>query len=254
MAKAFLYGTVDTPLNFKVVGGTASPDHPRENTIWIHTDTEITGWVFSAWEPAGEQGLVWITTGTHSAIAFNALKKNDLQVYPVCAKQYVDGAFVDVNMACYLGGKWTANRLPLLIEGVDNPQITGGWTRSPADGKIIHYGTYNPSAEIFYYEPCNTKNKVDVSQYKYLVIEAAVNEATETRPVRFCLDSKPATTPLSNSPGKNLGAYVDVSAPATRKQYLVPIGDISGECYITVYAVGTNSVTGCVVIYSVWLE
>lgn len=34
-------------LNFKVVGGTSAPVNPRENTIWVNTESEITGWEFS---------------------------------------------------------------------------------------------------------------------------------------------------------------------------------------------------------------
>ena len=38
-------------LNFKVVGGTTQPSNPKENTIWVETDTKIAGWNFSATEP-----------------------------------------------------------------------------------------------------------------------------------------------------------------------------------------------------------
>ena len=38
------------PLNFKVVGGT-KPSNPKENTIWVNTDAEITGWQFASDDP-----------------------------------------------------------------------------------------------------------------------------------------------------------------------------------------------------------
>ena len=38
-------------LNFKVVGGTTQPTNPKENTIWVNTNTDITSWVFSAGQP-----------------------------------------------------------------------------------------------------------------------------------------------------------------------------------------------------------
>ena len=38
-------------LNFKVVGGTTEPVSPKENTIWVNTDTEITDWAFSNKNP-----------------------------------------------------------------------------------------------------------------------------------------------------------------------------------------------------------
>lgn len=38
-------------LNFDIVGGTSQPANPKGNTIWVNTDTAITGWEFSANEP-----------------------------------------------------------------------------------------------------------------------------------------------------------------------------------------------------------
>lgn len=43
-------------LNFKVVGGTTQPASPKENTIWVNTDTEITSWDFSVTEPLRRSG------------------------------------------------------------------------------------------------------------------------------------------------------------------------------------------------------
>ena len=49
---------VGTGLNFEIVGGTAEPSTPEENTIWVNTNTNITGWEFSADEPySGELEL-----------------------------------------------------------------------------------------------------------------------------------------------------------------------------------------------------
>jgi hypothetical protein len=44
-------GAGGSSLNFTVVGGTTEPANPKENTIWVNTDQEITGWCFSAKEP-----------------------------------------------------------------------------------------------------------------------------------------------------------------------------------------------------------
>lgn len=94
-------------LNFSVVGGTSQPVNPKENTIWVNTETEISGWVFSATEPESPlDGMVWILTGTSSKVEFNVLKKNYVQVYPISAKQYVSGAWVDVTAKSYQGSEW----------------------------------------------------------------------------------------------------------------------------------------------------
>lgn len=81
---------------------------PKENTIGIITTTQITSWIFSATEPeTPANGIVWIYTGMGSPIEFNALKKNGVQVYPISAKQYVNGAWVDVTAMSYQNGEWT---------------------------------------------------------------------------------------------------------------------------------------------------
>lgn len=63
-------------LNFKVVGGTSAPSSPIENTIWINTSAEITGWRFCAKDPfefkiASNAGDI---VGTAGGITFK--KKN----------------------------------------------------------------------------------------------------------------------------------------------------------------------------------
>lgn len=219
-------------LGFEVVGGTSAPSNPKENTIWVYTDTEITGWQFASddpnlldfnawangigvqsgtktvsgnaitltsnasgdcytahsadslalipcapgktyvieWEWTGDPGLVfyfpsgnipgcknvnsslgrfefttgvnenlftfrigvqaanatatysniritekersfapgavWITTGISSEVTFNALKKNNITVYPMSVKQYVDGAWAVKNAQVYQSGTW----------------------------------------------------------------------------------------------------------------------------------------------------
>ena len=44
------FGGGNNPLNFKVVGN-PQPESPKENTIWVNTDTEITGWQFASDDP-----------------------------------------------------------------------------------------------------------------------------------------------------------------------------------------------------------
>ena len=82
-------------------------DSPKVNTIGIITTTTMTSWVFSATEPAEtEVGMVWISVGTSSDSAFNALKKNDLHVYPQSTKQMVFGEFADVDAMFFNGETW----------------------------------------------------------------------------------------------------------------------------------------------------
>jgi hypothetical protein len=81
---------------------------PKENTIGIITTTPITSWIFSATEPAEPvEGMAWIATGTSSTVEFGALKKNGIRVYPISAKQYVNGKWGAVNAYIYQGGVWS---------------------------------------------------------------------------------------------------------------------------------------------------
>lgn len=93
-------------LNFQVIGGTTAPSNPKENMIWVNTSTKITSYIFSATQPTGSAGMVWISTGTYSTVEFNALKKNGIQVYPISAKQYVGGVWAPRNAEIYHAGEW----------------------------------------------------------------------------------------------------------------------------------------------------
>ena len=99
-------------MNFRVIGGTSQPSSPKENDIWVNTSTAITSWVFSSTQPSNPtNGMVWFSTGTSSTVAFNALKENEIQLYPVLAKQYVSGAWNDVAAKSYRDGAFVAWRI-----------------------------------------------------------------------------------------------------------------------------------------------
>lgn len=109
MGTAFLHGNGGgggNALAFRVLGGTSAPSSPKENDIWVNTSTAITSYVFSATQPTGSSGMVWISVGTSSTVEFNALKKNGIQVYPIAAKQYVSGKWTDKTAKIYQGGAW----------------------------------------------------------------------------------------------------------------------------------------------------
>lgn len=94
-------------LNFKVVGGTVQPASPSENMIWVNTSVAITSWVFSTTAPTSPAaGMVWFSTGPISSVAFNAVKKNGIWVYPTGCQQYISGAWVAKTAKTYQSGAW----------------------------------------------------------------------------------------------------------------------------------------------------
>ena len=128
MAKGFKHGSGGSnPLNFKVICN-PKPENARENTIWVDTD-RINNYYFSATQPENmEEYDVWFPIGTSSPVGFNAVKKNGIQVYPISAKQYVNGAWVDKTAKSWQGGKWVDWWSGVLYEsGNEWRAITGGW-------------------------------------------------------------------------------------------------------------------------------
>ena len=124
-----------TQLNFTVVGGTTQPSSPTTNTIWVNTSTSITSWVFSSTQPTSPtSGMVWFQTSTSAATAFNALKTNNITVYPSACKQYVSGAWVGKTAKTYQSSAWKDWTVYIIKNG-DCTNITGGWTAT-------HSGAY----------------------------------------------------------------------------------------------------------------
>jgi hypothetical protein len=167
-----------TALNFKVLAyateAALQAATPVENTIGIITETPITSWIFSAEEPSpAAAGMVWITIGTSSPAEFNALKKNGIQVYPISATQYVGGAWVDKTAKSYQGGVWVNWIRYLLSNDNLHKEVTGGWELSEGytfekqpDGTF--YLARSSSAT---YDPINTKNKIDVTNYTKAIMK-----------------------------------------------------------------------------------
>lgn len=166
MAKGFKAGGGGgAPLNFKVVGGATAPSNPKENTIWVNTDVDITSWLFSATEPSpAESGMVWIASGTSSTRAFNALKKNGIYIYPILARQYIGGAWVIKTAKIYQSGAWRDWFDGVIFRnGAKNDHITGGWN-GYTSGTVL---TLDKS------HSASTKNYIDLTGFKRLYVTFA---------------------------------------------------------------------------------
>ena len=170
-------------LNFKVVQYATTPTGTAaENTIGVVTDTAITGWVMSAEQPVGVEGMVWILLGTSSTAAFNADKKNVLNVYPLLASQYVGGEWITVPAVSYLDGAWVEWLMYLYKEGDECTTVTGGWEEAYASGPYYNKkGTFvkndtnititaSTTRSVIF---AKTVNKIDVSDMKTLTIKVS---------------------------------------------------------------------------------
>ena len=116
-------------LNFDVVGGTTQPTNPTENMIWVNTDTDITSYTFSETQPSdATEGMVWMAVGIGSPAPFCAIENNPIMLYPLNAKQYINGVWTDRITKIYQNDNWSELIIYLFYYGDKKEGITGGWT------------------------------------------------------------------------------------------------------------------------------
>lgn len=95
-------------LNYEVVGGTAPPTNfKKENTLWVDTDVEIAGHAFEYNAPNYlTPNDIWIQTDIDRAsIGFNAIKKNELMVYPYKLHRWNGSSWQILGGILYQNGK-----------------------------------------------------------------------------------------------------------------------------------------------------
>lgn len=175
-------------LNFAVVGGLTQPASPKENTIWVKTETKIPSWVFSPTEPTNpEGGTVFFKTDLTSSVGFNALRKNEIAVLPTSAMQYIGSQWKNVEAYAYISGTWVQfswSRVYLYNRGDSCNAITGGW-RSDNGSSWLATGTYNINDNGNIYLKGNksglwvhTINAVDITAFKTLNAEISYAKGT----------------------------------------------------------------------------
>lgn len=232
-------------LNFKVVGGAAAPSNPKENTIWINTETDITGWEFSATEPTCTDGMVWITIGTASTVAFNALKKNGITVYPLTAKQYVSGAWVDKTAMIYQNGAWAELWNGVLYDyGNQYKYITGGWVGSQTvSSNTTSGGKLTVNEDNLSFTNVNggsfgvvTANAMDLTRFSTLHTITSGSARVRVAP-EFPTAESNMVIIGGNISGTNTESAIDISA-------------VTGAYKI---AIGNRAAEGTVKVYRVWL-
>lgn len=223
------------PLNFKVVGGTAAPSNPKENTIWVDTSTAVSEWVYSDHQPdASINGRVWIKSGSGGDPNFDALKgKNWIFLYPRFTKQVVNGVWVDKTAKVYLSGAWKDLWDGTLYDsGNQYDSFTGGWLASSDDtvnyvafqsDKIQFFNTGGTTMPVAIY----TKKKIDVSNFNTLQIEWNLSRDKD---VKFGLTNSNTT---GNAP--SFTASTTVTGTGSKVSTL-DISSATGEFYVSVTA------------------
>ena len=223
-------------LNFKVIGGTVRPVSPKENTIWVNTDIDISGWIFSAIQPVPKDGLVWILTGDTSPVRFNAVRKNTIMVYAYSVKQYVGGEWV--KKSAYIWDReWVLITGDLLIYNsgtayVDLNRVNAIYKEKEIAVTIPKGG----NASIY------TKDTIDITNYKKVSVTYSGLSGGSTGKnayIRlYTTDTSGNTTATTVETNESSGTVtMDVTSLVGQHRIMVyarnSSGSVAGKCSIS---------------------
>ncbi len=219
-------------LNFTVVGGTTQPSSPAANTIWVNTSTSITSWVFSATQPTSpSNGMVWIKTGTSCDVTFNALKTNNITVYPLECKQYVSNAWVDKVAKTYQSSAWHDWWSgQLFINGNQYTNMTGGWVVYPltANAPLIEINNSVILCKGKCYDTAATVNKIDITAFNTLTV------VLETKPPDGELTFGVSSSEMSWNPTWDAKLWVSFYGNE-QTTFTLDVSGVSGYCYVGIH-------------------
>ena len=246
-------------LNFRVIGGIAEPKNPKENTILVITEQDITSWLFSANEPSEPtEGMLWLKTGLTSTIAFNALKKNGIQIYVTAYYQWSGSEWVKRSAKIYQNKAWVDTFTYIYNYGETFDLLTGGFKEIKTGG-----GTWSASSNVensIYLEvtcPSNhaayigrpTVNKIDLTNVNkiYAVGKCTSSEYDDHSYGLMVVDSQTLDTT------KAAKIWTDQSASDFEKS--LDVSSLSGSYYVIPYARSSYySIPTIVEFYQIWYE
>lgn len=247
MAKGFKHGGGANPLNFTVKAYPSEVElnnaTAAENTIGVVTTNPITGWYFAYAQPENMvEGEVWITTGVSSSVEFNALKTNNVMVYPLVAKQMVSGTLKDVTAKSYQNGEWVGWAMFLYKDGDEYTVITGGWV---CEGKKEENGSvsYTQACEIVRNETnlyvvnnhispnsCIVRTKLPVNLSGYSTLR--VDGEFKTTSINSKCYALAVWEAIGTYSWDYIAAQTQIPTQSTVNSIEVDIRSLSGEYYI----------------------
>jgi hypothetical protein len=183
-------------------------------------------------------------------VAFNALKKNGIQVYLISAKQYVDGAWSPKAASIFQNGEWiqfSYERFYLFKSGEGALAELKTYKESKSTVKVgvdsieIDYS----DDEEYYVVTVLTANKIPISEYTSLSIEYTSSKRIYSNYAQFGVTSTEIT---NKDPSITWVAKTNITASSTRKILTVDLTNVSSDLYVVLNFGGQMSV------YNMWLE
>lgn len=244
----------ESSLNVNLYGGLEAPATPAENTIWLKTDKEITGYVFRHTKPdVVDDGIVWLNLSDGGAIELDLAEDGKIIIKIGQCYQFASGEGVQLEAYMYQGGQWTQFSSTwdgYFLNGLNQYEdITGGWSADGytyTDGYGLHEGTIdsetgnievslpssvsgNPIAMVI-----GTQQAVDLTNVSILNID--VESAGEGNTVVFAITNSMS---LGVS-GSIIESVSLVNASGTTKT--IDTTSLEGRYYLVLYAArGTST-------------
>ena len=248
----FVGGSGGTGLNFAVVGSLTEPTSPAENTIWVKTETKITGYCFDNVQPEGTEGLVWIYTASSAEVRFNVLKENAIYLRPIRARQYADGEWGVVTARIWQEGEWREWwNGTLYSAGDEYAGITGGWIAEAvprttggdsskrtvtSDSTGLKVAAATSKGGIL-----RTTNKIDLSGKTSLIFEGTLYNPTSAGTEFWC--SLCLWSEIGDNFQENVAAALHGAYGSTEGQQVLDISGVpDGEYYVGFALFGSATV------------
>lgn len=231
-------------LNFEIIGGTTQPSYPENNTIWINTSTPVTGWQFGIEQPSGESGKVWICVGEHNICKFNALLENCIYIYPVFAKQYVNGTWVSVESLIYQSGEWkdwVSEKCIFNASQLNTSTASGMFTRPFSDQPRAseESGLIRLTNSGSHRVPFFIKDSYDLTNVSRIVIRGYSNYSDATVGISLNTNYQSGTYNPNYAVSKSFTSYGDF---VDEKSVVLEVDDYAGNYYIAFAVDGLESI------------
>lgn len=222
-------------LNFKIVGGTAQPASPKENTIWINTDLEITGWAFDTESPNYlSTGGIWLKTAQNGNAKMNIVKKNTIFVSFLYAFQWNGTAFVSKKAKLYANGKWVEMGAIFYADGV---QVVPWEVKRKSNGEAIfgntHISLRATSNALDMGVTIGTVNPVNFNDIDSIVFNATTISRTAEAPftTTFVIADDLAYRRPNIAEFNNI-ARLNVTTANTKENFVIDTRNITGNHFI----------------------
>lgn len=227
-----------------VVGGTTRPASPKNNTIWVDTDTQITGWEVGYNRPSSPQeGNVFIFTNGAASVAdmevsgvSGRAKNQTVKVTPAYAYQYISGEWVNKTAKLYVNNGWLDTMTILYDRGAYGATFAKGWSSGEQSGYVSITARTSPVTSI-------SNGSADMTGIKTVNLEWSCS-GTDSQDRHARIDILDATT-LSvlrsvESEVKSSGTRVsslDVSSFSNTVKFRLYVGNGGGTGTITLYSI-----------------